>query len=252
MRFVLYPYKMGSLSGRQISEGLNALRVYPDRNYRPRPTDFVINWGSVLQPRWYYQNFSRFLNRPENVALASDKVLTFQTLSEAGLPTVPWTTNYWTALEEFDNPIARTLTRASRGRGIIRLSEAQNAPSARLYTDLIPNYGEYRLHIVEGQIIAYTKKSRHHDDEPQTEDEEQIRTNENGWVFRRGNLRRLERIEDLALSTMEVLGLDFGAVDIIKDENRDVHVLEVNTAVGMTETTLEDYINAFRNIAYAA
>jgi len=114
-------------------------------------------------------------------------------------------------------------------------------PLAPLYTKGINNGGEYRVHVFNGEIIDYRKKSRQYDNEATT-DQREIRTLENGWVYRTSNLRRLERVENLALSAIDALGLDFGAVDIIMDENRSVHVLEVNTAVGMDDVTLGNYV----------
>jgi hypothetical protein len=47
------------------------------------------------------------------------------------------------------------------------------------------------------------------------------------------------------------LELDFGAVDLIWNENQNVvYVLEVNTAPGMEGTTLENYCDAFSNALY--
>lgn len=249
MRYIIYPYKMGSKSSKILRDRLGALRVYPDGNYRPRRDDLIINWGNTQQPNWLGQGYKLFLNKPQNVLNASDKVRTLSILRDAGLPTIPFTTDRQYAMENFDRPIIRTLSRGSRGRGLIMPSEAQNWPSARLYTNLIPNHGEYRIHVARGQIIAYTKKRRLRDNPPQNATEEIIRTHENGWVFTRGHLRRLERIETLALNTVEALGLDFCAVDIIKDDNRNVQVLEVNTAVGITGTTVDDYVEAFRSYA---
>lgn len=249
MRFVIYPYKMGSKSSKILRDSLGAIRAYPDGNYRPRRDDIVINWGNTEQPQWLGQGYRLFLNKPQQVLNASDKVRTLTVLRDAGLPTIPFTTDRQEAMRDFDRPIVRTLSRGSRGRGLIIPSEAQNWPSARLYTNLVPNHGEYRLHVVRGEIIAYTKKRRRRDYPPQSEHEDIIRTHENGWIFTRGNLRRLERIETLALNTVEALGLDFCAVDIIKDDNRRVHVLEVNSAAGITGSTVEDYTRAFRQYA---
>ena len=44
---------------------------------------------------------------------------------------------------------------------------------------------------------------------------------------------------------IKVLGLDFGAVDIIYNKQEDKwYVLEVNTAPGIYGTTLDKYVNA--------
>ncbi|MNY63636.1 hypothetical protein D3C86_2006230 [compost metagenome] len=48
---------------------------------------------------------------------------------------------------------------------------------------------------------------------------------------------------------VNAIGLTFGAVDVIWNEYRhQAYVLEVNTAPGLTGTTLEKYAEAFRGL----
>lgn len=123
-------------------------------------------------------------------------------------------------------------------------------PDAPLYTRAISNAGEYRVHVFNGQVILYQKKSRRVDEEgnvitPEGE-EADVRNLSSNWVYRTGNLRRLERVELLAIDAVRALGLDFGAVDIIMDGEGAVYVLEVNTAPGLGNTsTQEAYRRAF-------
>lgn len=123
-------------------------------------------------------------------------------------------------------------------------------PNAPLYTRAVDNAGEYRVHVYHDDVILYQKKSRRLDENNNviTAEGEQadIRNLASNWVYRTGNLRRLERIENLAVEAVEALGLDFGAVDIIKDNDGNVYVLEVNTAPGLGNTdTREAYRRAF-------
>lgn len=136
--------------------------------------------------------------------------------------------------------------------------ESPSVPEAPLYTKQVSNNGEYRVHVFKGEVIHYQKKCRRVErdedgnvinrDEP-NEEQTTVRNLGSGWVYRSEDLERLERVEQLALQAIEALGLDFGAVDIINDNERNVYVLEVNTAVGLgNQATLEAYVTAFNNL----
>jgi hypothetical protein len=114
-----------------------------------------------------------------------------------------------------------------------------------MYTKAVDSQGEYRVHVMRGEVIDYAKKLRRVDDEP-TQEELDVRSHDNGWVFVRGNLRRIPRVEKLAQDAVEALGLDFGSVDICMDKDGDIFVLEVNTACGLEETTLSNYISGIQ------
>jgi glutathione synthase/RimK-type ligase-like ATP-grasp enzyme len=244
MRYIIYPYKIGSASAKALAEALGGIRVRQDGRYRFRAGDRIINWGNSHVPTWFRTDLD-MLNNPVSVANASNKLRTFEILSDAGIPTVPFTTEIDEALEwnQTVRVYARHKLTGHSGEGI-EISEVDTAiPSAPLYTKEIENNGEYRVHVFNGEVIDYRKKSRQYDDEP-TEEQSLVRTHGNGWIFRREHLKRLERIEDLAILAVAALGLDFGAVDIIKDENGDVFVVEVNTAVATEGETLTSYLEA--------
>jgi len=126
-------------------------------------------------------------------------------------------------------------------------------PIAPLYTAGVSNKGEYRVHVFDGEVILYQKKSRRvgEDGEVVTAEGEEadVRNLASNWIYRTGNLNRLERIEDLAIEAISALGLDFGAVDIIMDNEGDVFVLEVNSAPGLGNTdTLDAYVSVFNEM----
>ncbi len=284
-RFIIYPYKLGSQSAKKLADGLDTIRVRPNGRYRYRPGDTIINFGNSEIPDWWTPDAeANTINHPESVALASHKVRTFETLTREEVTTVPWTTDRSEAQEWLNDGhdiFVRHKLQGHSGEGIeivkgsdekvearIHLvsvlenmgysdmaervaSDITNvspeAPQAPLYTRKVENHGEYRLHVFKGRIIDYRKKSRLREDEP-TPEQSLVRTLGNGWIFRQGDLRRVERIEQLALDACSALGLDFCCVDIIKDENGDIFVLEVNTAVAMEDRTLEVYLDNFRSL----
>lgn len=292
--FRLYPYKMGSASVKKLKSELNALIIkLENTRYRFNPNHIIINWGNSRRPAWMTEEIDDFvLNKPEAVAVAGNKLETLRKLTEDGVRTVPWTAsqdvaNWW--LNEGEKVYSRHSLTGHSGEGIEvvtpqnvpenneldeiaeRLNEMSQhtladvvrdakdyseniIPDAPLYTMGVRNSGEYRVHVFDGEVILYQKKSRRVDEETGevvTAEGEQadVRNLASNWVYRTGNLRRLERVEELAQQAIEALGLDFGAVDIIMDENGDVYVLEVNTAPGLGNTdSLQAYADVINSL----
>lgn len=256
MRIRILPYKIGSASATLLSRALGGLKLRPNGTYLPRSGDFIINWGSSAIPPWFDRidqirarlGTFTFLNKPTCVLNASNKLRTFRILQEAGVAVPEFQDARMFASDWEGTVYARHILTGHSGAGIEVIAPGTDMlPNAPLYVKGIENHGEYRVHVVNGQVIDYIKKRRRNG-EPATEEQLAVRNLANGWVYTRENLRRLERIEQLAISAVSALGLDFGAVDIIKDENGDVFVLEVNTACGMSETTLNSYVSAFSSM----
>lgn len=154
-----------------------------------------------------------------------------------------------------DNPtwkiVQRTLLRGSEGKGISIHDDPSTLEPAPLYVRYIPKTQEYRVHVVKGKVIDVQRKARSSD----TPDEDvnwQVRNHKNGFIFMREGVTPAsvpEKVIRNSLESMRLLGLDFGAVDIIWNQQHDkAYVLEVNTSPGMTGTTLDKYCEAFQAV----
>lgn len=253
-RIVILPYKMESGSAKDLADALGVRRVYPDRLYKPRSNDLIVNWGYSSFPQ-FLSNLSDsraseidILNQPEAVKIASNKLLALQRLKEAGIAIPRFTPDKLEASRKFGTVYARTVLNGNSGEGIIYVPDQEMLPDAPLYVEGLKTKAEYRVHVFGGQVISYAKKMRDLD-YPNGEPNENIRSHNNGWVFCRDGLRRLERIEHLAIEAVSCLGLDFGGVDIVRDEDNNCFVLEVNTACGIEGQTLQAYVEAIQNYA---
>ena len=240
---------MGSQSGKNLARSMLISRVFPDRKFRPRPNDIVINWGNSRLPQWHNESVE-YINHPDAVAQAVNKITCFKVLQTHGISIPEFTAEHDEALFWEGIVYARHRINAHSGEGLqIVRPEDTEFPHAPLYTKAIKSKAEYRVHVFDGQVIDYRKKSRRYDDEA-TEEQRMVRNLGNGWVFRSDNLRRLERVEQLGIDAVEALGLTFGAVDIIMDENGSVYVLEVNCAPAIEEQTLGNYLHAITNYLF--
>ena len=208
----------------------------------------LLNYGAIKS----LTNFTgRYLNHPDAVNRASCKIDTFKILSSRGLSCVPWTTDKNEALtwqQEKKMVVARTLTRASEGRGAIFLEPDQEIVSAPLYTQYVKKKAEFRVNVAFGSVINIRQKKRRKDFEGEVNN--LCRSHSNGWVFCSEGVDKSNPIlQEMALSAVSALGLDFGAVDIIYNEKQNqYYILEVNSAPGMEGETLINFIEALKNV----
>jgi hypothetical protein len=142
-----------------------------------------------------------------------------------------------------DVAFCRTLLRASEGRGIKVATTPEEIVNSRLYTKYVPKKQEFRVHVLNGQVIdvQMKKKRKGFDDERDT----RIRNLANGYVFCRNDLVEPPPLRELACAAVKSLGYSLGAVDIVFNvKKNNLVVLEVNANPGMQGTTLEKYATA--------
>lgn len=126
------------------------------------------------------------------------------------------------------------------------VGEHHQLQEAPLYVKYVPKKQEYRIHVCGGEAVDIQRKARRKD----VADDAinwKIRNHDNGFIFARNEdgLIPPDVIEQ-AVSAVNVLGLDFGAVDVIfNDKEQKAYVLEVNTAPGLVGETLEGYLRRF-------
>jgi len=248
MRKILYPYKVGSASSKQLKERLGGLQVYPDRNYRNKIDDLVINWGNSKVPNWMSDSI-KWLNKPSAVGNASNKLKALQILSENNILVPLFKDNPISAGDIYGKVVVRHKLDGHSGEGIEIFNTSDNLPVAPLYTRFIPARAEYRVHVFDGNVIDMSKKVRLNPDEEEfvSEEHRMVKSHQNGWTFARGGIKFNTELGRIAIKSIQALGLDFGAVDIIRGEDGEYYVLECNTACGMADSTENSYVNAILN-----
>jgi len=257
-RVIIYPFKMSSQSSKQLQDRLGAIRVYPDGNYTPRQNDLIINWGNSQVPSWYGNLNCTILNKPYAVRNASNKLEALRILCDVGINVPDFKSLYEMERAvngddlDWDKVVVRNRLCGHSGDGIEIINKQSinyHIPSAPLYTEYIPAKAEYRVHVFNGSVIDIAKKVRIEDDwtpDP-TEEEMMIKSHRNGWNFARGGIRFSPQLGRIAIKSVSALELDFGAVDIILGEDNKYYTLEVNTAVGMEDSTENSYVTAILN-----
>ena len=254
----LFAYNQHSQGARELAEAVGTRRIkHRGSTFVPRADKNIINWGAssrLFNPELMSCNV---LNLPTAVDVASDKQSSFRAFRNHDVPCPDFTSDRHTALqwlEDGDMVFARTMTRASGGRGIEMMDPDHpdtwevNAP---LYVKYINKRHEYRVHVFNGAVIDTQRKGLKEEFRGQEDVNWKIRNLANGFVFVRNDGHVIpECVSDVALRAVRSIdGLLWGAVDVIYNQSQNrAYALEINSAPGLQGTTIESYANAFRNL----
>lgn len=245
MTLKIFPYKLGSLSAKRLARALRVLRV--NHNYNAKRSDIIVNWGNSKPPHFKWLDDD--LNKPHAIALASNKLNTFLEYRNKSFTHVPqWTTNPSEAQHWLDlglKTYCRKFLSSHSGNGIIICNNGDKLVSAPLYTLHSKHKDEYRVHVFKGEVLDVQKKKRKLGF---TGHSSGIRNHSNGWIYARANVAIPDMLCPIAVQAVELLGLDFGAVDIgHRVIDNKFFVFEVNTAPGLEGSTLDKYAKAIYN-----
>ena len=251
MRTVLLsPWRGGT--PRRLCNNLNLIGRTPDQFMKDpqRPKiGLVVNWGcsKVLGTN------IPTLNVGSAVAVAANKLSCLKRLHEKGIPTLEWTLEQAKANDwlKTNSVVAHFNLHAHSGQGLELFKKGSTAArqDIKLYTRYFPKKVECRVHSIldeNGKYKSlYLEKKRVKEDRfeefglqetPQT----YIRTWDNGWIFAREVTVDLRACQ-LAAEAMAACGLEYGAVDIMFNDDKYV-VGEINTAPGLEGKALGFYV----------
>jgi len=236
-RVVIVPYKMGSASAKFLKEalikaGIPCIRTVRE-GFKPKRNDYLIYYGGSQVHRGKFKDVMNLTR-----SLAMNKLSTFQRLFEHNISTVPWVTKPEDIPPDWQQIVARTTLTGHSGQGITIHNHGEDVPVVPLYTKYVKKTYECRIHVMNGVVIDGQIKKKRTDAEANT----LIRNAHTGWVYCREGYTPDEAAKQLAIAAVAALGLDFGAVDLIYNKHyNQYYLLEVNTAPGLTGTTLTNY-----------
>lgn len=224
----------------------------------------IINYGRSTVPEWDRPDLL-WLNRPEAVERAANKVMALELLNEAGVPALKSTTKQEEAQAWLDTNFtvfARLTVNGKKGQGIVVVKPGDELPAAPLYTCSYDKTHEFRVHVFKGQVIDFTQKKKMGKKKRALRGlakvNMDVRNNGKGWVFAHKDLicdggHGRGIIEGICISATEVLGMDYAGVDILarfteSGKFLSAVVCEVNSAPGMRcSETREAYQSALAN-----
>lgn len=172
----------------------------------------------------------------------TDKLTQFRKFHDAGISIPDFTTDRVVAIGWLPNRavVCRTLLRSSEGRGIVVATTPEEVVPAPLYTQYINKKYEYRVHVLNGDVIDVQIKRRRNGHEGDRDN--RIRNLANGYVYCRSEISEPANLRALAVAATKALDYTLGAVDIVHNSHSGfLAVLEVNANPGMEGTTLQNY-----------
>jgi len=252
-RIRLLPYKMASESGRNLARQLNILRVRTEESkFRARTGDVIINWGNSAPRINITPGHSPTILNKNGVDISTDKLRTFEHLNNEDFTNIPdYTTDINIAKYWLDNDICkrvfiRTKLNGHSGEGIIVARSSDEVIDAPLYVKGIAKEREFRIHVLNGEVIDYSEKKARNGARELDSWNPDIRSYDNGWIFARENVEVPQQVLIAAINSVRLLGLDFAAVDICIDKHNSMPVvLELNSSPALEGTTLDSYTTAF-------
>lgn len=244
-KYWVYPYGPSN-TAMDLVEGLKGRLILRENSrYAYQNGDIVINWGAGRTPPNLVGR--PVLNKFEAVYFAISKLRTFGVLQSAQVP-IPRVTRNREEAQEWANTgkvLGRDADTGHSGSGITVYRRGSEVGAHQFYTDYWTKNREFRIHVLNGQIIFQQEKVRKRDADNL---DPYVRSHTRGWGFAFNHLETSpvpDVVRTTGLSAVRALGLDFGGVDIGWNRTDGAAVFEVNTAPGLENTSLAAYITAF-------
>lgn len=261
-RFRILPYKQGSKGAKALAEDLGGkVLKLQGSTFKPKSGDTIINWGNTQPtseafPNWYDSSGAKYLNYPQLIRNASNKLMFFQLVKGQNPEIIP---QFWTDKDDIPSDaypvVCRTVLSGHSGAGIVIANNSSELVSAPLYVKYVKKKEEYRVHLGRDsnsngfKVIAIQRKARN-TTVPDSEVNWKVRNHHNGFNFVRSGFVAPDSVVNVAQLALQNTGLDFGGVDVIWNEYQErAYVLEVNTAPGLEGQTVEDYATFFKELA---
>ena len=256
----VYPWNAASEGAKELANALKVKRIrHENSKFKGGSHQTVINWGSSNLPPEVMK--SNVINDPKAVSFCTNKLRFFQKVQEeGGQDIIPlWTTDPDVALDWISKSGAvciRNVLQGHSGEGLVYIDGSNIKDFTRgapLYTRYVKKRDEFRVHIFRGEVLDIQRKalSTERANEAAAKDEDinwKIRNLANGFVYVRQGFTTPDFVVQAARNVVDMVGLDFGAVDVVQNGNDRAYVLEVNCAPGLEGTSIENYANAFRNM----
>lgn len=194
----------------------------------------IINWGTRHDFSGYPNVWNRYLVNKYNA---------FRKFRENNVKCPKFWENYDDIFKEGLFPVLGRKFCHKQGNDIIYIggceSYEEDAKECDFFVELKDKKDEYRVHVVKGNVVTVCKKVPREG----MEQDDMIRSFKRGWkhITYNPNGYMQRPLRELAVKAVEAIEYDFGAVDIIVDNDNVPWVLEVNSAPSLEEIRIKQY-----------
>lgn len=250
----IYLYDQHSESGIALAKALGLKIIKHTNSAFKGFGNKVLNWGCSDLPLQVRR--ATVYNKEHSVDWAVNKIKAFTRMTEAGVRTVPWTTDIQVArqwMEQGSRVFGRTRVKGKDGEGLRDCVDDLSLDGCKLFTKFIEAQKEYRINIVR----KYDHEGFHEFTEACQRKvpldgftgrvNKDIKTSANGYGFKFVTRNIPDDVIWQARGAIQALKLDFGGVDVIWD-GQQAYVLEVNTAPQFTPRVIETLTPAFKEL----
>lgn len=250
---MIYAYNEYSESAKALANELGVKRIkHTNSKFKGSGDKTIINWGATKLPDEVMK--CEVINNPVKVKIASNKLTFFNTVKDhINIPEYTedvdvarqWVVDGGIAVARY-----KLNGHSAQGIELMETVEMFNSKTdmlgvAPLYVKYIPKKEEYRVHIVNAQVIDVRRKALKIGVNKKGVNWK-IRNHAGGFIFQKEGFQVDEKVIDESVKTVLVCGLDFGAVDVIWNNfQQKAYVLEVNTAPGLEGSTITNYKEGF-------
>lgn len=250
MTINIYSWNEYSEGAKELASAMKVKRIkHENSKYKGSKKKIVINWGSSQLPDEVSK--SKVINSPEAVAKCTNKLRFFEALAGKGVSIPDWTNDYDQAVKwvaDGKMVCARTVLSGHSATGLVLMhkDDPKTFVKAQLYTKYVPKKDEYRVHVINKRVVDVQRKALRNgflEEHGADNVNYKIRNLANGFVYVRQGVNAPKQVLDQALNAMNIIGLDFGAVDVIyNDKQGTAYVLEINSAPGLEGTSIDNYV----------
>lgn len=236
------------------TRGLNGPRMLREagatilnRDSRPRRDRMVTAWGSHEVPSWASR--VNWLNHPTVTPLVSNKMNWAQVVQSANISpyNLDFTMNIdqareW-ASEQGTKVVCRTLTKSSKGKGIVIARNADQVVKAPLYSRYFRKTSEYRIMYAPYAGAAFCYSKRRPNGVEMDRDSLLIRSRDSGYISQAEEFIRLPyaiewAVDNTAIYLQDHYGLRYAAYDVAYNKHTDTAcIIEANTAPALNDVT---------------